>query len=232
MAKIKNLLLQGVSGRMGDFMVYQLNGQTVMRRRAKKRTSITAKASQNEKNFVGVGTTWSRLTYPERAAWGQTALRVPRWGAPAGSPPLSGYQCFSSAATGRQAQSLPISTQAPPVPDLPPLLALPTVTATLSPSVPGGLVLELSCAPFACAVSAFAARPAIPGGRVPDARQCALLRTLPTLASGAASLGDAYVKQWKTPPAGAELFLRLVPVSLLGFRGPAVTVSVIVNAAP
>ncbi len=145
------------------------------------------------------------------------------------SAPSSPYRCYLSVQTARVCQGLTLLPSAPSAPVLPPFLEDAALTATLSPDGKS-LSLRLSSAAIDCAVQVWTPRRALlPSASVPASRRMEVLAVPGLLGPAGVDLGDEYAASVGVPAAGMKIALRLVPLSVAGFRGQPVTVTAIVT---
>lgn len=222
--KTKNPMWQGASGKLGTYIVYELNGQTVMRVRRPATTRISEKQAIHRSTYSSTAAHWAHVPDSQKMNWGRLALRLPRWETDAPGTPLTGYNAFCQSATGRAALSLSMLKECPLL-DIPAFLPNIQLTAQMTGNT---LSLHLGGAEYGAALQVFGVKPVYPFVAPPT--RFALLGVLPNgIGTDGADVGAWYRKQFPKVCAGCVVTLKLVPVSVSGFRGQPLTVTATVG---
>lgn len=160
---------------------------------------------------------FSNQDAPSQGAWNLLGSRM--------TPPMTGRNAFISLNLSR-GQSVPLLTEAPPVPDVLPFLGAPTLSVALpaaynphAKGTPPAVTLHNDRAVDGT-VQVFFAPPRVPSPGVrPRDKDFVLCGTLPALPQGDINLTNLLLTRRIVPGSGWQVFVRLVPLSPNGFRG-------------
>ena len=226
MASGSNPRFQGLSGTLEGLVIYELNGQTVMRGKPGPRTTQTAGERKNRSQFCAVAHAWTNdVPGSAKVQWKKMAARVPRWNED-GSPspaPLTGHQCFVQVNRARQSLSLPLLLDCPGVPDLPPFLGDVRVSAVAGSHFSLRLTPD---APFPFPCQVWAAPAVLLSAPAPPSRRFTQILVLPMgLPAQGVDAGAAFLQHIGQAWPDEKICLRLLPLSPTGFKGQMVAVS-------
>ena len=214
MAQGSNVLLGGVRGKIGSYVVYPINGKTVIRTRGAFVKNDNDRQIQYQCGVRDVAAAWRQTPVKTQAMWGRLAARMPRWDAQTAQTPLTGYQAFQSVAWGLRALEKGIPAVPLLVPDLPQPLPDVTLSATLTDNT---LRLTVGGGPFPDACQIFACKPAVPGAKCTNT--WSQIAVVTDWDGEYMEIGESYAALFGVPQDGSALWLKLVPISQNGFRG-------------
>ncbi len=150
--------------------------------------------------------------------------------------PLGPQQCFLAINLCRSAQNLPPVTDALLVPDAVPFLSGAAAQAwgieRENVLAPTHFRVTVSAADAGCPVEVYAGPRRLPSGGEPRAKDFLALGVLPRVTPDGVDITPLLLKRrWAVAP-GYVVWLRLVPLTVNGFRGQPVTVSATVGVLP
>lgn len=230
MAKGNNPVLKTLSGKLGEYVVANVFGHTVLRAKPKKKTTSSALQLVQQGQLGRLATIFKGLDAVSQDGFrllGKTMID------PTGKrmrPGMTPNQCFISINSFLRSIGQAIVTTAPSVPAVLPYIGGNlTLTATLNAD--GSCTLTL----YASSVTNYYVQLQSANGTLPSAPCPQRLLTLETyglLAAGDTDLSAAYAARVKTAPrVGERVWLKLVPYTTSGVRGIAEVISAEVQSA-
>ena len=229
MATSHSPLLTQTRGKLGNYVVYQQNGQTVLRQRNYKGAKPSQRQTAQRTVFHNARYHWQVQSGQSQAQWDALCARVPRFEEGKSPSYQSGYTLFQAVVAGRAALQLSPPDAPPQTPVLPPLL--PEVTLTIvgigyqtirNNQVSKDFHMTVACDGYDGPVLIYTSAPRLSVPQTPP--RYSLLTGLMTIPPGGVDVGALFVERFGSPRTGRVLCVQVVPISEQGFRGRGVGV--------
>ena len=213
--KGSNPLLSGMSGKVGNYVIVQSGDKTIVRQRKMDNSSNTQSQAEHRMQFKATSQGWKTLTEAGRQSYRDLGLRMTGKSGKA----LTGANCYSSITSTRALLGLPPLATAPALPPQSPMLPSPLfVTAA---SVRSFLLLAHSAA--ATGPFLVEAAPYVSAGVASFPKNAfRVCGVLASLMANATDITQLYLSLFTSPPVGAQVAVRLTPLTQTGFRGTAI----------
>lgn len=231
----KNQMLHGAAGTLGIYSVAQIEGQSVLRRRAAGRKKKSVKQSVYRATLSACARTFKHATtMSQKAAWRALGKQMPPANPHAKRPYLTGFNAFMSVNLSLYAlnPNAPFLLDAPDFENTPKLPEL-SLAATMDTraGAANGFTLQMTAgAAVPHPVFVYAAPMAVDGHEFGD-NEFLLLFSAPSLpANQPISLSQAFVEAHGAVEEGGLLGVRVVPVTSGGFRGAGTVTTAVIGA--
>ena len=184
----------------------------------KKQPRVSTAGSKQTQQFSALSKRYKALSMPDKSSWVLLVASVNASANRTGRNKLSAANLYSKTNTVRLACSLPLLSTAPS--SLPPVPALPD-SLTVRASQNGGFTCAVvASAPYAGPVQIQAAPVAPAGFNSYNPKAFRILGMLPALVQGQNSIAAMFAAKYGPAPFGAEIALKLVPMSPIGDKLP------------
>ncbi len=198
-------------------------------------SGVTPGQSKQRQEFAGLNEAYRALTMTQKSGWQATANAFNAGQGRTGRHKLSAANAFCILNSSRLMLLQPIQTAAPS--DIAPPPVMVNVSASATTPTPGeGANAKFSLLVYApnydYTVQILAAAPAPTGKPTFPDKAFAPIGFVQSLSATGTDIGNAYAARYGTPQPGAQIALKLVPVSSAGVRRTPLVVLATVTAAP
>lgn len=192
------------------------------RPRKKKRSLGSSPVRRLYQNLT---TDWKALSGVQKAGFAALGKRMTGVSKTGETRPLTAYQCFLSLGTARAAQKMQSLEDAPIAPDAVPFLAHVRVAA-VGPAhrepKPGTFQLTVHADPIDTPIQVFIARPSPLRDTLPRTQDYRSVGVISGIGAGGADITGLCLSKYYGIEQGFVIAVRLVPLTVNGFRGQAV----------
>ncbi len=206
---------------MAKAMAKEIAKQMLARsgRLAAKRTPNQSETTQS---LAGIAQIWQSddMTQDNKTGWQALADGLNTQQGRTGRDAYTAFSAFVNIATACQSVNLAVPMDAPGIPAQPVSIPPTTLTASVSSDTPPSLTLTLRSDLYNGNIQVWAGtKPSIVGKKIRTTAPCVLLGRLDGITPMGVGIDGLYTAKLSVPKAGQQLLVKLVPVSITGFRG-------------
>lgn len=230
MARTESMAFHKASGKVGEFVINQIDGQSVLKARSFRNSSRTDGQVKQRAAFGSLAATWQTLTPMQKNGWLLLGKQMTDPENRRLKKTLGAYQAFTSVNGLLLSTGGTVQTTAPDAPQMPAPLPPVLLDATRGSGVTAPFTLTLRSAAYTGKVQVFGAAPALAGQDMFDASAFKLLGTVTGLSATGTDITALYAACFGIPAVGEKVALRVAAVSSAGFRSLPLYVSDVVAA--